>query len=132
MLHPGLALELDTPRNAFLFELELDRLGEGVLPRFTPISKFPAIRRDLAIVVDAEVPFQKVRDCVRTAASDLLRELLLFDVYRGEKIDSGRKSLALGLILQASSQTLTEKDVETTVRRVLERLRVDLGARLRD
>jgi phenylalanyl-tRNA synthetase beta chain len=132
MLHPGLAAEMDIAENAFLFELELTGLEDGRLPIFTPISKFPAIRRDIAIVVDADLPYQAVKDCVSSAASDLLRELRLFDVYQGEKIDSGRKSLALGLILQASSQTLTDKDIESTVGRVLERLEADLGARLRD
>jgi phenylalanyl-tRNA synthetase beta chain len=132
MLHPALAADMDIAGNAFLFELALDVLADGVLPAFTPISKFPAIRRDLAIVVDRGLPYQKVRDCVSAAAPDLLRELLLFDVYQGEKIDSGLKSLALGLILQASSQTLTDKDVERIVGRILERLEVELGARLRD
>ena len=70
--------------------------------------------------------------CIRSVASDLLRDLILFDVYAGENIDSGRKSLAFGLILQASSQTLTDEEVEGTVSRVLARLESDLGARLRD
>jgi phenylalanyl-tRNA synthetase beta chain len=132
MLHPGLAADLDIAGNAFLFELELAGLEDGRLPAFTSVSKFPAIRRDIAIVVDADLPYQAVKACVGSAASDLLREVRLFDVYQGEKIDSGRKSLALGLILQASSQTLTDKDIDSTVGRVLERLETELGARLRD
>jgi len=132
MLHPGLAADLGIIGNAFLFEIALAELERGVLPVFAPISRFPAIRRDLAIVVDAEIPFEQVRSCVSTAASDLLRDLVLFDVYQGEKIDSGRKSLALGLILQASSQTLTDQEVEKTISCVLARLESELGARLRD
>jgi phenylalanyl-tRNA synthetase beta chain len=96
------------------------------------VSRFPAIRRDLAITVDAEVTYERVRDCVSSAAFDLLRDVVLFDVYQGDKIDSGLKSLALGLILQASSQTLTDKEVEKTIARVLARLESELGARLRD
>jgi phenylalanyl-tRNA synthetase beta chain len=69
---------------------------------------------------------------VATAASDLLRDLILFDVYEGERIPQGTKSFALGLILQATSQTLTDQEVETTLGRVLERLSVELGAKLRD
>jgi phenylalanyl-tRNA synthetase beta chain len=69
---------------------------------------------------------------VTAAAPDLLRDLILFDVYQGEKIEPGRKSLALGLILQASSQTLTDMEVEGTIGRVLERLASELGATLRD
>jgi phenylalanyl-tRNA synthetase beta chain len=132
MLHPGKAAEMDFSGNAYLLEVAIDSLEDGELPVFEPISKFPAIRRDLAIVVDADLPYDRVRDCVTAAASDLLRDLHVFDVYQGEKIDSGRKSLALGLILQASSQTLKDDDVEKTIGRVLERLKFDLGARLRD
>jgi len=132
MLHPALAVEFDIPGNAYLFELVIDALEDGVLPAFSPISKFPAIRRDLALVCDVELPYQRVLDCVNAAAPDLLRGTVLFDVYQGDKIDSGRKSLALGLILQASSQTLTEQDIERTIGRVLERLESELGARLRD
>lgn len=132
MLHPALAAELDIGGNAFLFEIALAELEQGLLPAFAPLSRFPAIRRDLAILVDAEVSFERVRDCVSAAASDLLRDIVLFDLYQGEKIDSGLKSLALGLILQASSQTLTDQEVEETISRVLTRLKNELGARLRD
>lgn len=132
MLHPALAAELDIDGNAFLFEILLAQLEPGLLPTFVPLSRFPAIRRDLAIVVDSDVTYDQVRACVSAAASDLLRDLVLFDVYQGENIDSGRKSLALGLILQASSQTLTDQNVEETISRVLARLVNDLGARLRD
>jgi phenylalanyl-tRNA synthetase beta chain len=132
MLHPALAPGLDLVGNVYLFELRLAELEEGVLPAFEPLSKFPAIRRDLAIAVDAALPYERVRGCVAEAAGDLLREVRLFDVYQGNKIDSGRKSLALGLILQASSQTLTDKDVDETIGRVLERLELELGATLRD
>jgi phenylalanyl-tRNA synthetase beta chain len=132
MLHPALAAELDLAGDAYLFELEQAALSTGVLPRFTPVSRFPAIRRDIALVIDGSVPFAAVEACVRAAASDLLRELVLFDVYAGANIDSGRKSLALGLILQASSQTLTDELVEGTVNRVLARLTSEFGARLRD
>lgn len=132
MVHPGLASALDLVGDAYLFELDLTALSPGVLPRFTPISRFPAIRRDLALVVDASVPFAAIESCVRSALPELLREVVLFDVYAGESIDSGRKSLALGLILQASSQTLTDEAVDQAVTRVLDRLASEFGARLRD
>lgn len=132
MLHPILAARLDLIGDAFLFELEQEALTTGVLPRFNPISRFPAIRRDLAIVVDEAVAFGDLAACIWAAASDLLRELVLFDVYAGAKIDPGRKSLALGLILQASSQTLTDAIVDDALGRVLARLASEFGARLRD
>lgn len=132
MLHPALAAVLDIKGNAFLFEIALAELDKGLLPAFQPLSRFPAIRRDLAILVDADVTYDQVRSCASAAASDLLRDCVLFDVYQGPGIDSGLKSFAFGLILQASSQTLTDQDVEQTISRVLKRLESELGARLRD
>jgi phenylalanyl-tRNA synthetase beta chain len=73
-----------------------------------------------------------LRTAIRAAETELLRDLVLFDVYTGKNIESGRKSLALGLILQASSQTLTDDVIEDTVRRILARLASEFGARLRD
>jgi len=132
MLHPALAASWDLDAHSYLFELELSGLRQGQLPTFAPISRFPANRRDLAILVDQDLPFQRVRDCVSRAAGERLRDLILFDVFEGAKIPQGTKSFALGLILQATSQTLTDQDIETTISRVLERLKGELGAKLRD
>jgi len=132
MLHPALAAELDIKGNAFLFEVALAGLQAGRLPVFEPPSRFPAIRRDLAIVVDADVTYGQVRSCAAGAASDLLQDLVLFDVYQGPEIDSGKKSLAFGLILQTSSRTLTDQEVDATISRVLARIKSELGAKLRD
>lgn len=132
MLHPGLAMELDLVGDAFLFELDLAALGGAPLPRFTPVSRYPTIRRDLALVVRETVSFAALESCVRSVLPDLLRELRLFDVYTGKGVDSGSKSLALGLILQASSQTLTDDEVDMAVKQALDRLQSELGARLRD
>jgi phenylalanyl-tRNA synthetase beta chain len=132
MLHPAIGAELDLAGDVFLFQLRLAALEPGELPRFTPISRFPAIRRDLAIVVDEGVEFGDLEACVRSEVGELLRDIMLFDVYAGGSIDSGRKSLALGLILQASSQTLTDDVVDGAVSRVVARLGSEFGARLRD
>jgi len=132
MLHPSLAAELDLNGDAFLFELDMVPLTSGVLPSYARISRFPGIRRDIAIVVDENISYETVADCIRAGASELLREVVLFDVYAGKNIDSGRKSLALGLILQSSSQTLTEELIEKTVGLILTRLTTELDARLRD
>jgi phenylalanyl-tRNA synthetase beta chain len=132
MLHPAVGKRLDLGGNAYLFEIRLDPLQNGALPAFEPLSKYPSIRRDLAITVDRAVSWQQIRACVASAAPEILKDISLFDVYTGEKIDSGRKSLALGLILQASSHTLMDEDVEDTVSAVLKRLESEFDARLRD
>ena len=132
MLHPALAARLDIVGDAYLFELILEGLTPGRLPAFRPLSKFPSIRRDIAIVVDAGVSRAQVEACIAAAEPDLLTEIVLFDVYQGGNVDPGRKSLALGLILQASSQTLTDQEVDRSMARILARLESDIGARLRD
>ncbi len=132
MLHPALAARLDIGADAYLFELALEGLGQGRLPAFRSLSKFPSIRRDIALVVDAGVTRGQVEASIAAAEPDLLQEIVLFDIYQGNKIDAGRKSLALGLILQASSQTLTDHEVDLSIGRILARLESDIGARLRD
>ncbi|MBU0500976.1 MAG: phenylalanine--tRNA ligase subunit beta [Gammaproteobacteria bacterium] len=132
MLHPRLAAEWDLDKNLFLFELRLAAIREGGLPAFRPLSKFPSIRRDIALVIDREIGFGAVKKCVRSHGTEILRDIILFDVYTGEKVDSGRKSLAFGLILQDSSRTLTELDVEEAMTGILSGLTNELGAQLRD
>jgi len=130
-LHPLLAQQLELPNAVQLAEIDLAALGVGERPAFEPLSRFPSIRRDLAILVPAELSFEQVRQTVIAAAGDLLKQLVLFDQYQGEHIESGRKSLAFGLILQASSQTLVDAEVDAVVQTVVERLEQSLGARLR-
>ena len=130
-LHPLLAQRLELPTAVQLFEIDLDALGLGERPAFEPVSRFPSIRRDLAILVPAELSFEQVRATVTEAAGDLLKQLILFDQYQGEHIEPGRKSLAFGLILQASSQTLVDAEVDAVVQRVVARLEQTLGAQLR-
>lgn len=132
MLHPALAAQLDLDGNALLFELDLEALGQGTLPSYAPISRYPSIRRDIALVLDAGIDFAAVEHCIRSAGCEWLRDLVLFDVYAGENIEKGRKSLALGLILQASSQTLTDEMIDGAVSDIIDRLGSELGARLRD
>jgi phenylalanyl-tRNA synthetase beta chain len=132
MLHPELERQLDLNGTTFVFELALEKLAEGVLPRFEVLSKYPSIRRDIAIVVDQSLSFETIRNLIRDESGKIITDILLFDVYTGENIDSGRKSLALGLILQEKSHTLTDKEVDEVVDTVLQRLAKDAGAKLRD
>lgn len=131
-LHPEVCKALDIAATPVLFELCVGALGEAAVPRFQDLSRFPAIRRDLALVVDEAVPSADLQRAITQAAGGLLRDLQLFDLYKGKGIDSGKKSVALGLTLQDSSRTLTDGDVETLVERVLAELREKFGATLRD
>ncbi|MET0101834.1 MAG: phenylalanine--tRNA ligase subunit beta [Sedimenticola sp.] len=132
MLHPEIERKLGLAGNTYLFEIRLDDKLEGSLPAYEPLSKFPSIRRDIAVVVDQDVEFNSVEACVRRAAPKTLKDILIFDVYTGEKVDSGRKSLALGLILQETSHTLTDDEVDGVMELVLKALSDELNAQLRD
>ena len=130
-LHPRLATALDLAGPVMLFELRLALLEHARIPRFEPLSRYPAIRRDIAVVVDDAVPARKVVEVIGQAGSDVLKDLQLFDVYRGERIDSGKKSLAVGLFLQAESRTLTDAEVDAAVGDIVAALESGLDARLR-
>jgi phenylalanyl-tRNA synthetase beta chain len=131
-VHPRLVKAFGLPSNALLFELEIESAFKAIPLKYNGISKFPSVRRDLAIVVDESVPLAVLQENVTVSASGLLSELRVFDVYRGPGVDFGRKSIALGLILQDSSRTLTDVDADAVVTAVVARLRDELRASIRD
>lgn len=135
-IHPALENELGLTARVFLFELLMGDgaigIGQASLPRFRELSKYPVIRRDIALIVDETTSAHAVRACITGAAGELLQNVLLFDVYRGKGVDPGRKSLALGLTWQDSSRTLTDGDIDALMEQVVNKLRVNLGAKLRD
>ena len=130
-LHPEIQAKLGLDRPVLLFELPLAVLSGARIPVFREISKYPAIRRDLSLMVGEQVPAQAILDGIARVTGNLLVNLELFDEYRGEGIDSGRKSLALGLTLQHSSRTLKEEEIEAVMTQVVSTLRSDWGAQLR-
>jgi phenylalanyl-tRNA synthetase beta chain len=131
-LHPALQKAFHFANPVLLFELEIDRAFSAKLLQYKKTSKFPSVRRDLAVVVDEAVPLAAIEENVTVSASGLLSELRVFDIYRGPGIDFGRKSIALGLILQDSSRTLTDDDADAVIASVVARLRDVLSATIRD
>jgi phenylalanyl-tRNA synthetase beta chain len=111
--------------------LQIDRAFKAAVPAFRHYSKFPSIRRDLAVVVDESTSSDSLVAAARAAAGSLLRRVIMFDVYRGPGVDSRRKSVGLGLILQDASRTLTDADADHTVQSVTLRLERELGAKIR-
>ncbi len=130
-LHPKLVRALDLREAPMMFEIALAPLLAAGAPAFAPFSKFPAVRRDIALVLAEEIPAEQVLGVARRAGGELLRDLELFDVYRGQGIDSDKKSLALGLIFQASSSTLTDSLVDAAIAQIVDSLRREIGATLR-
>jgi phenylalanyl-tRNA synthetase beta chain len=130
-LHPRLVRELGFTHAPALFEVEVVALRVN-LPQASEISRFPQVRRDLAIVLPENVSFSALRERVVLSGSSFLRNVRLFDVYRGAGIEKGRKSIALGLIFQDISRTLTDNEVDLAVAAVVADLRENLDARIRE
>jgi phenylalanyl-tRNA synthetase beta chain len=125
-LHPELVQAFDFTYAPILFEVDYRPALAAKMPRFEEISRFPRVRRDLAVVVDEKVSLSQLHERVTFAASSLLRDIRVFDVFRGPGIETGRKSVALGLIFQDNSRTLADEDAD----RLLAAIRADLSATL--
>ncbi|RZU98668.1 phenylalanine--tRNA ligase subunit beta [Spiribacter vilamensis] len=131
-LHPEQARAMDLDGAVYLFELEQSVFHHRSLPAFKPLSRYPSIRRDLAIVVAESVSADAVRDCITAAAGRVLDSVALFDVYRGKGVSDGCKSLAMGLILQDNSRTLTDDEIDAVQQAVVRSLHETLNAELRE
>lgn len=130
-LHPELSKTLGLDRPVFVFELVLAEVAVGRLPKFHELSRFPEVRRDLALLADREVSATAVLDVIRENAGEWLTDLRLFDVYQGKGIDPLRKSLAVGLTWQHPSRTLTDDEVNASTQQILTSLEERLNATLR-
>jgi len=130
-LHPRLAAAMEIDVDVLAFELDLEPLAARALPRAGELSRFPAVRRDLAVVAAEQVEWEAMSATIRQAAGALLREVVLFDRYVGQGVEPGFKSLAMGLILQDTSRTLTDRDVDAVVASVVAAVEREHGARIR-
>jgi phenylalanyl-tRNA synthetase beta chain len=132
MLHPNLEKQLGFDSQVFLFELEQDLLLNKQIPAFKPLSKYPSVRRDLALIVQEEVSAEQITTCIKQCAEQTLQDVAIFDIYRGKGVEEGSKSVALSLILQDDAQTLTDSEIDAIFNRVLEALMKNINAKLRD
>ncbi|MDL0440335.1 phenylalanine--tRNA ligase subunit beta [Stutzerimonas frequens] len=130
-LHPELASTLGIDQPVYLFELKLAEIAEGRMPSFAELSRFPEVRRDLAVLVGREVMAQDILDCIRVVAGANLTDLKLFDVYQGKGIDPLSKSVAVGLTWQHPSRTLNDDEVNETMQKILTSLEERFNATLR-
>jgi phenylalanyl-tRNA synthetase beta chain len=115
----------------FIFEFSLDALLHARVPDVEKLSRYPGVRRDIALLVDESVSYQQLLDTVLEAGPVTLVDVRLFDVYQGDKVEKGKKSMALGLILQDFSRTLEDKDVERVVADIVAATGAAHGAVLR-
>ncbi len=131
-LHPNTQKKLDIDPPVYVFEIDQEALLEGAVPGFSSLSKFPEVRRDLAVLVKQEIAVEELVKSIKSVTSEIFQEILLFDVYTGTGIEDGLKSVALGLILQGFSSTLTEEDVEKEINKIITVLNDRYGATLRE
>ncbi len=131
-LHPNTKKSVGIEKDLYLFEVDLDAIVRRKLPKFAELSRFPSIRRDLALVVNESTSSAQLIDLIRQTAGNLLKHTNIFDIYRGPGVGEGKKSVALAMILQHNSRTLKEAEVTALIDRLIKQLDSQLGAVLRD
>jgi phenylalanyl-tRNA synthetase beta chain len=132
MLHPTLEKKLGFDSPVFLFEMNQKQLLKKQAPVFQSLSKYPSVRRDLALIVKEEISAGAIISAIKSCSEPTLQDVVIFDVYRGKGIEDGSKSVALSLFIQDFSQTLTDSEIDAIFSRVLETLTDTIGAKLRD
>jgi phenylalanyl-tRNA synthetase beta chain len=135
-LHPRWRQQWELPHTPLLFELDLDAVTGRAIPAFEPVPRFQPAERDIAVIVGETVTHDQLLAAIRSAdTGGLLRDALLFDVYKPQQATAGlamnEKSLAVRLTLARSDATLTDEQIESAVRAVVERITATLGGRLR-
>ncbi len=132
-VHPLVAANYDMEMEVYCAEIDFEKLFALQLPEptYTPLPKYPAVTRDIAIVCDEATTVGQAQEVITKAGGKLLRDVRLFDIYRGANLGDGKKSLAFSLTLRADDRTLTDEDSESTIGRILAALKDTLGAALR-
>ena len=130
-LHPKLAKQMGVSGKVYLFEIQQSLLAMSELPAAKPLSKFPEVQRDLAFVVAEALPVQNLLDVVSSVSSDWVKSIALFDVYQGEGLPEGKKSLAIAIKFQHHERTLQDEEVDAIIQQMIEKAEKELSAVLR-
>ncbi len=130
-LHPRWQQRYDLVSAPVVFELELAAICTGQIPSFLALSKFPAIRRDLAAEFDEKTLFSDIADALKKGGPAILRDITVFDLYRGQGVPKGKKSLAFSVLLQDTQKTLTDAEAEKAVSELRRILQQKFNAKLR-
>jgi len=130
-INPEVQKMLDLSQTPVVFELSLAALSKATIAQADRLSRQPQVRRDIALLVNESVSHQSLVSCVTNHGPAWLTEISTFDVYQGEKVEKGKKSIALGLIMQDFSRTLEESEIEQAVAKIVDAATSELGAVLR-
>jgi phenylalanyl-tRNA synthetase beta chain len=133
-LHPDVAAHYDLPAGVYLADLDMEAFLEyaQLTPRFTPVPRYPAVRRDVALLLARPVPSSEVVAVIRSAGGALLEEVRLFDVYEGAPVPAGERSLAFALTFRSPDRTLAADEVEARLTAIRDALRARLRAKIRE
>ncbi|MBT3181560.1 MAG: phenylalanine--tRNA ligase subunit beta [Deltaproteobacteria bacterium] len=133
-LHPDITAQWDIDNDVHVFELSFDDLAEvsmGELPRFTELSKFPYVDRDIALLLPDKVPAVEIERVIQDSREELVTDVKIFDVYKGKGVSSGQKSLAITIRFARNDRTLTDDEVNRAQQNLVDMLKTRLGAALR-
>ncbi|ENM5731870.1 phenylalanine--tRNA ligase subunit beta [Vibrio mimicus] len=131
-IHPELELKLGLNGETIVFEIEWDAINKRSIPEAKTISKYPANRRDIAVVVPENIPSNKVIELCNRVGGESITDINIFDVYQGNNIENGFKSLAIALTLQSVKSTLNESQINSVINSIVSALSCELGATLRE
>ena len=132
-VNPVVCDKLDIDKPVYAGEIYYDVLKDAYNGKivFKQISKFPVIERDLAILIDDAIPCDKIIDCIKNNAGEFIDDVKLFDVYKGNQVESGKKSMAFNLLFVSTERTLSVGEIDLAIQNILKALRDELGAILR-
>ncbi len=125
--------EAGVKREVFFADLSTDLLFKSANPKFVvqDVPKFPEVRRDLSLVLNSQVKFEEIEALARNTEQRLIKEIIAFDVYEGEKIEQGKKAYALGFTLQDENKTLTDEEIDKTMTKLMSAFEGKMGAIIR-
>lgn len=132
-VHPEVLDNYMIARRAYLAEVNITKLVKYVKPikKYTEVPKFPAVERDIAVIVDEKVEVGQIEKIVTKKAKKLLEKIQLFDIYRNEKLGENKKSVAYSLIFRDKNKTLSDEEINTVMDNIISELEKQLGANLR-
>lgn len=133
-IHPEVIDKFEGPERTYVAVIDVDPLvaGASLKAEYKPMPKFPAVTRDIAMVVKDEILVKQIEDIVKKRSGKILEDIKLFDVYKGKQVAEGMKSVAYSITFRAEDRTLTDEDVNKTMAKILDGLKNDLGAQLRE
>ncbi|HOA97333.1 MAG TPA: phenylalanine--tRNA ligase subunit beta [Acetivibrio saccincola] len=132
-IHPDVVEEFECPQRTYIGVIEIDKLVENAFlkPEYKPLPKYPAVTRDISMLVKDEVLVKEIEDILKQRGGKILESIELFDVYKGEQVPEGMKSVAYSLTFRAADRTLTDEDVNKTMKKILDGLKKNINAELR-